>query len=208
MSAPQGTVEWLKDRLGHITASRIADVIAKTKTGESASRANYRAQLVAERMTRQLQESFCSPAMEWGIAQEQYARIAYEIDKGVMVDEIGFIHHPSIPRAGASVDGCVGNNGLVEIKAPNTATHISYLIDNKPPAKYVPQMAWQIICTGRKWCDFVSFDSRMPPTEQYFCVRYTPEKEYLNMLESEVIKFDLEIEAIIKQLIDRRKIEL
>lgn len=200
----QGSPEWLQSRVGIITASRIADVIAKTKTGESISRANYRAQLVAERMTGLAQESFCNDAMRWGNEQEPYARIAYELAKGVMVEEVAMIKHPTIERAGASPDGCVDTNGLVEIKCPNTATHIGYLIDNKPPAKYIPQMAWQLICTGREWCDFVSFDPRMSEPEQFFCVRYTPEMEYLTMLELEVKKFDDEIESIINKLINRR----
>ncbi|MHB1099110.1 MAG: lambda exonuclease family protein [Burkholderiales bacterium] len=201
----QGSPEWLQSRVGMITASRIADVIAKTKTGESTSRANYRAQLVAERMTGQAQESFCNDAMRHGIEQEPYARIAYELDKGVMVDEVAMVKHPTIERAGASPDGCVGNDGLVEIKAPNTSTHIRYLLDDKPPAKYVPQMAWQLLCTGRVWCDFVSFDPRMPQPEQYFCVRYVPDRDYLAMLETEVERFDEEIELMIKKLMERRK---
>ena len=200
----QGSEEWLQARCGIITASRIADIIAKTKTGESTSRANYRAQLVAERMTGKVQESFCNTAMQWGNEQEPYARIAYEIDKGVMVDEVGLVMHPRIERAGASPDGFSGKFGLVEIKCPNTATHIGYLLDGKPPARYVPQMAWQIICTGRSWCDFVSYDPRMPEPEQYFCVRYIPDDKYLAMLETEVKKFDAEVEAVINQLMERR----
>ena len=201
----QGSDDWVQSRCGIITASRIADILSKTKSGESASRANYRAQLVAERMTGIVQKTFCNAAMDHGTEQEPYARIAYELDKGLMVDEVGMVKHPRIERAGASPDGLVSDCGLVEIKAPNTATHIGYLLDDKPPAKYVPQMAWQILCTGRKWCDFVSFDPRMPPPEQYFCIRYEPDKEYLEMLEAEVMRFDSEIEFLIKKLMERRK---
>ncbi|MHB1176107.1 MAG: lambda exonuclease family protein [Sulfuriferula sp.] len=200
----QGSPEWLQSRVGMITASRIADVIAKTKTGESTSRANYRAQLVAERMTGQAQESFCNDAMRHGIEQEPYARIAYELDKGLMVDEVAMVKHPRIERAGASPDGLVGALGLVEIKCPNTATHIGYLLDDKPPAKYVPQMAWQLLCTGRVWCDFVSFSPLMPLPHQLFVVRYIPEPEYLTMLEIEVIKFDNEVEGLIQRIEDRK----
>ena len=201
----QGSEEWLQARCGIITASRIADIIAKTKMGESTSRANYRAQLVAERMTGKVQESFCNTAMQWGNEQEPYARIAYEIDKRVMVDEAGLVMHQIIERTGASPDGLIGDNGLVEIKCPNTATHIGYLLEGKPPAKYLPQMAWQLTCTRRIWVDFVSFDPRMPEPEQYFCVRYIPDDKYLAMLETEVKKFDAEVEEMISQLIKRRK---
>lgn len=200
----QGSEDWLASRIGMVTASRIADVIAKTTKGDSASRANYRAQLVAERMTGQAQESYSNGAMEWGIAQEPYARVAYELDKNVMVEEVGFVPHPRIARSGASPDGCVGELGLVEIKCPNTATHIGYLLAGQPPVKYIPQMAWQIICTGRAWCDFVSYDPRMPEPEQYFSVRYTPTEDYLKTLEVEVERFDAEIEAMICQLKARR----
>lgn len=200
----QGNEEWLQARCGVITASRIADIIAKTKTGESTSRANYRAQLVAERMTGMVQESYCNTAMEWGIAHEPFARVAYEIDQGVMVDECGLIMHPTIEHAGASPDGLVSETGLVEIKCPNTATHIGYILAGVPPAKYIPQMAWQLLCTDRMFCHFVSYDPRMPETEQYFCVLYLPDDEYLKMLETEVKKFDSEVEEMINKLKERR----
>lgn len=196
----QGSKEWLQSRCGNITASRIADMLAKTKTGEAASRANYRAQLVAERMTGAVQESYSNDAMAWGTEQEPFARIAYELDKGVMVDEVGFVMHPTIARSGASPDGCIGEDGLLEIKCPNTATHIGYLLDGKPPTKYIKQMGWQLACTARKWCDFVSYDPRMPEALQYFCVRYIPDAKDIGILEYEVKAFDKEIEDLIIQL--------
>lgn len=200
----QGSVEWMQERCGMITASRIADVLATTKTGEAASRANYRAQLVAERMTKTVQESYTNAAMQWGIDTEPQARIAYELHSGLLVEEVGSVPHPFIKRASASPDGLIDADGLVEIKCPNTATHICYLIDGKPPKKYIPQMAWQCACTGRKWVDFVSFDPRMDKADQLFVVRYTPKSEYLKELEEKVIAFDIEVEALIKQIIERR----
>ena len=154
MSAPQGSDQWLHDRLGKLTASRLADVLATTKNGPAASRKNYKSQLIAERLTGFPSESFTNTTMAWGTEHEPMARAEYEILRDVMVDQVGFIDHPSIEWSGASPDGMVGNDGLIEIKCPNTATHIDYLLDKNPPNKYVPQMAWQIICTGRKWVDF------------------------------------------------------
>ena len=154
----QGSAEWMAQRCGRITASRIADVLAKTKTGESASRANYAAQLVAERLTGTVAETFVSKEMERGITVEPLARTSYEILRGVDVDQVAFIQHPTIERSGASPDGLVGLDGLIECKAPNTATHIGYAVTRVIPTKYQLQMLWQISVMGREWCDFVSYD--------------------------------------------------
>jgi len=124
----QGTPEWFAARLGNVTASRVADVIAKTKSGYSASRENYMAQLICERMTNTVAESYTNAAMAWGTETEPLARAAYESYADVLVDEVGYIPHPTIERAGASPDGLVGLYGLLEIKCPNTATHIDTLI--------------------------------------------------------------------------------
>lgn len=196
----QRTEEWFATRAGKVTASRVADVIAKTKSGYSASRANYMAQLVAERLTGKPQESFSNAAMEWGNEQELYARAAYESKANVLVDEVGFVEHPSIALSGASPDGLVGSDGLVEIKCPNTATHIDYLLGKQVPAKYKPQMAWQLACTQRPWCDFVSYDPRLPERHQLFVVRYEPEAGYIQELEAEVSKFLYEVQETLNKL--------
>ena len=196
---PQGTVEWLKARAGLVTASRIADVVAKTKTGESASRANYRAQIVAERLSGQPQESYTNDAMRWGIDTEPLARSAYEAHTGDFVEQIGLVLHPEIEWAGASPDGLAGA-GLLEIKCPNTATHIDYLLNKVPPTKYRPQMAWQCACTDREWVDFVSFDPRLPEKHQLFVVRYVPEKDYIKELEGEVKRFLDEVNELLIKL--------
>lgn len=198
----QGSDAWFAARCGNITASRIADIIAKTKTGESASRANYRAQLVAERLTGKPAESFSNAAMQWGADTEPFARIAYEARTGIMVKEVGFIAHPSISRAGASPDG-LADDGLVEIKCPNTATHIEYFLSGVAPEKYKPQMAWQCACTGRQWVDFVSFDPRLPESMQLMVSRYVPDSEYIGMLQSEVIRFIGEVDSLIEQLLKK-----
>lgn len=196
----QSSPEWLQARVGFATASRISDIVAKTKTGYSASRANYMAQLVVQRLTNLPSESFTNAAMEWGIEQEPFARAAYESKMGVLVDQVGFIHHPSIEKSGASPDGLVGEDGLVEIKCPNTATHIETLLGTEVDKKYYDQMQWQIQCTGRKWCDFVSFDPRMPDHLQLFIKRVERNDFYITELEKEVIQFLKEVEDKVSKL--------
>ena len=196
----QRSTEWFNARLGKVTASRVADVIAKTKTGYSTSRENYMAQLVCERMTGTQGESYSNAAMQWGTDQEPLARAAYEAIKDVLVDEVGFIVHPTINAAGASPDGLVGDDGLIEIKCPNTATHIDTLLSDKVPSKYNTQMQWQMVCTGRKWCDFVSFDPRMPEGLQIFIQRVDFDEQYVKMLEAEITEFLGELETKIEKL--------
>lgn len=187
--------------MGCVTASRISDVLAKGRSGApSASRNAYMAQLICERMTGLPQEQFTNDAMRWGTEQEPHARSLYEIASGTLVQVCGFIRHPRIAYAGASPDGLIGDDGLLEIKAPTTATHIEYLIGRKPPAKYLPQMAWQCICTGRAWCNFVSFDPRMPERLQLFIAHYEPPRDYLREVEAEVAAFLEEVKEKVEFL--------
>ena len=196
----QRTDEWFKSRLGKATASRIADIIAKTKTGPSASRENYAVQLVLERITQTKGESYSNAAMQWGTETEPLARQAYELKRGLFVDEVGFIDHPTIANSGASPDGLVGTDGLVEIKCPNSATHMETLVTRKIPQKYIPQMTWQMACTGRNWCDFVSFDPRFPEHLQIFIERIEYDPTYVRMLELEVTQFLDEVEKKVEIL--------
>ena len=196
----QRTDEWFKSRLGKATASRIADIIAKTKTGPSASRENYAVQLVLERITQSKGESYNNAAMQWGTETEPLARQAYELKRGLFVDEVGFIDHPTIANSGASPDGLVGTDGLVEIKCPNSATHMETLVTRKIPQKYIPQMTWQMACTGRSWCDFVSFDPRFPENLQIFIERIEYDPTYVRMLELEVTQFLDEVEKKVEIL--------
>ena len=196
----QRTEEWFAARCGKVTASRVADIIAKTKTGYSASRENYLAQLVCERMTSKPAESYSNSAMQWGTDQEPFARAAYEAAKDVLVEEVGFAIHPTIKDAGASPDGLVGEFGLVEIKCPNTATHIQTLLDQKVPEKYIVQMQWQMACTSRQWCDFASFDPRMEEGLQLFIKRVEYHSLYVAELEKEVINFLMDVEDKIRKL--------
>ena len=199
----QGTPEWFAARLGNVTASRVADVIAKTKSGYSASRENYMAQLICERMTGTVAESYTNAAMQWGTETEPLARAAYESIADVLVDEVGYVQHPRIERAGASPDGLIGLFGLLEIKCPNTATHIDTLITEQVPTKYITQMQWQMVCTGRAWCDFVSFDPRLPNGLQVFVKRVEFDTEYAATLEIEVVKFLAELDTKISKLNER-----
>jgi len=196
----QGSPEWFAQRLGKVTASRVADVIAKTKSGYSTSRDNYMAQLVCERLTGTVAESFSNSAMAWGTETEPLARAAYETYLDVLVDEVAMITHPTIEAAGASPDGLVGEVGQLEIKCPNTATHIETLLSQTVPGKYNTQMQWQMACTGREWCDFASFDPRLPKELQLFVKRISRDNAYITMLEKEVIEFIIELESKIKKL--------
>lgn len=196
----QGTAEWHAERLGKATASRIADIVAQTKTGYSAARANYAAQLVAERQTGAPAETFSNAAMVWGTENEPRAREAYEFRTGAFVDPAPFVPHPTLAMSGASPDGYIGDDGLLEIKCPQTATHIATLRSGKPDAKYLTQMQWQMACTRRAWCDFVSYDPRLSPAKQLFIVRISRDDARIAELEREVAAFLAEVDAIMADL--------
>jgi putative phage-type endonuclease len=196
----QGSDEWKMIRLGKVTASRVADVVAKTKTGWGASRANLMAALVAERLTGVCQEAYTNGAMAWGTATEPQARAAYEFHVDVDVEPIAFVEHPTIPMAGCSPDGLVGADGLLEIKCPNVATHIATLLGDEIDGKYVKQMQWQMACTGRQWCDFVSFDPRMPPEMQLHVCRVQRDQKHIDELQAAVIDFLAEVAVTVERL--------
>jgi len=191
----QGTDEWKRIRLGKVTASGVADVLAKTKSGVSASRGNYLIKLALQRITGEFEDGFTSEAMQWGIDNEAQARVAYEVKSSNFVDQVAFIDHPNINWFGASPDGLINDDGLVEIKCPNSATHWSYIKANEPPLKYYIQMQAQMACTGRDWCDFVSFDPRMPDRSKLFIKRVMRDTHFVMRMESEVIEFLSEVEA-------------
>ncbi len=190
----QGTEEWHQLRLGKVTASRVADILAKTKSGASASRGNYLIELALQRVTKTIEESYSNSAMEWGVATEPQARVAYEVSTGNFVDQIAFVNHPTIEGFGCSPDGLVGE-GLIEIKCPNSATHWSYIKANEPPQKYIIQMQAQMSVTKAKWCDFVSFDPRMPERSQLLIVRVNRDDEFIAEMENDIKQFLSEVEA-------------
>lgn len=196
----QRSEAWFEARLGKVTASRIADVVARTKTGWGASRKNYLAELTAERLTGARVEGFTNAAMVWGTDMEPEARAAYEFYRNATVEEVGFIPHPSIEDAGASPDGQIGSDGLVEIKCPSTAVHIETLLGAQIAEKYVLQMQWQMACTGRKWCDFASFDPRLPETMRLFVHRVWRDDKQIAELEEQVSQFLTELRSTVAQL--------
>ena len=195
MTIEQGSPEWFALRAGKVTASRVADILAKTKTGPSASRQNYLIELAIQRTTGIIQESYTNAAMEWGTQTEPQARVAYEVNTNNFVDQVAFIDHPNIAWFGCSPDGLVSDRGLVEIKCPNSATHWEYFKSKKPPQKYFIQMQAQIAVTGRDWCDFVSFDPRMPDRSQLLIVRIDRDEAFIAEMETEIKKFLSEVEV-------------
>jgi len=196
----QGSDEWKALRLGKVTASRVSDVVARTKTGYGAGRANYMAQLIAERLTGTPAESYTNAAMQHGTETEPEARSAYEFYQGVNVKEVAFVPHPKIDQAGCSPDGLVGDDGLVEIKCPNTATHLETLLGQAVPSKYDAQMQFQMACTDRQWCDFVSYDPRMPENMRLFIKRVVRDDKRIAELESEIAAFLLEMAVKLSEL--------
>lgn len=197
----QGSPEWFEIRLGKVTASRIADVIATIQKGApTAARGHYMAELVAERLTGETQEKFVSGPMMWGTSVEPEARTAYEFYCGMETTQIGFVHHPEIKDAGASPDSLVGIRGLNEIKCPNTSTHITTLLAEQFESRYVYQMQFQMDCTGREWCDFVSFDPRMPEELKLFVHRVYRDDHVIEKLRSATVEFLEEVEATVARL--------
>ena len=202
----QRTEEWFQARLGKVTASRISDVIAKTKTGVSTSRQNYLIQLVSERLTGKKGDSYVNQAMLDGIEREDAARKLYEIKRNISVSEVGFFEHPVLSMSGASPDGAVHAEiegkyaGLIEIKCPIETTHTNTLMSKSVPSKYIPQMQWQLACTGAKWVDFVSYNPNFPEELQLFVARVDRNDAYIAELEAEVIKFLDEVDQTIIKL--------
>ncbi len=191
----QRTDDWFAARLGKVTASRISDVLAKGRSGApSATRANYKTQLLVERLTGQQGETYTNAAMQWGIDNEADARLAYEFMHDKSVELVGFIDHPTIAMAGASPDGLIGDDGLVEIKCPNTNTHIETFINKEVEGKYIRQMQWQMACTGRQWCDYVSYDPRLKINLQLFVKRIPRDNEMIAEMETAVIAFLEEVD--------------
>lgn len=195
----QRTNEWHQQRLGRVTASSVYKVMAKTKTGYSADRDNYQAQLVVERMTGKPTKTYSNAAMEWGVEQEANARAAYEAQMGKLVEEVGFIPHPTIEMCGASPDGVVGD-GLIEIKCPETATMIEMQLNQKIPDKYMKQMQLQMRCADKQWCHFVVYDPRMPERLQLLIIHVDRDDKLIGEMEAEIIKFLAEVDEKVKKL--------
>ncbi len=199
----QRTEEWFNARLGKVTASRVADVMATTKSGVSASRTNYLFELMAERMTGKKVEGYTNAAMQHGIDFEPVARAAYEEIINGLVHEVGFCPHLRFTDFGCSPDGLVGKDGLVEIKCPNTAQHVDTMLTGFP-SKYKPQVQAQMACTERMWCDFVSYDPRMPDTHKLIVIRVLRDDDFISQMESTVESFLTELS---RMTLEVRKVE-
>ena len=196
----QGSEEWAQARCGLVTASRASDVIAVVKNGEAAVRRNYRAELIAEILTNTPYPQYVSAEMKWGNDQEPFARAAYELQRDVLVETCGFILHSGVDRFGASPDGLVGDDGLIQIKCPNTATHLSWLMSGVIPVEHMPQMLAEMSCTQRAWCDFVSYDPRLPEHLQLFVRRFARDAKLIAVLEREVENFNQQIDELLAAL--------
>jgi putative phage-type endonuclease len=200
LDVEQGSEAWLQARLGKVSASRMADVTARTRSGYGASRANYAAELIAERLTGTPAERYTNAAMAWGTEKEPDAKDAYCFLRDAEIVPVGLVLHPTIAMACASPDGLIGDDGLIEVKCPLSATHIDTLLSETIPEKYVKQMMWQMACTGRQWCDFVSFDPRLPAEMQVFIRRVPRDNALILELEQETVKFLAEIDQTISKL--------
>ena len=201
----QRTDEWFKARLGKVTASRVSDVLAKIKSGEAAVRRNYKMQLATERLTGQKTDSYTNQAMQDGIDREDTARQIYEIVRDIKVEQVGFIDHPIIKMAGASPDGLLPDNGVLEIKCPIETTHTTNLLERKLPSRYISQVQWQIACTGADYANFVSYNPNFEPKLQLMYVAVERDDEYIEMLEEEVSIFLLEVDEVINTLRELNK---
>ena len=199
----QRSNEWYLARLGKVTGSRIHDVMAKGKgNAPSVTRHEYMCQLVCERLTGEPMPNYVNAAMQWGVDNELEAKLSYEFSRGVQVKELAFANHFTIKKAGASPDGLIGDDGLIEIKCPNTATHIATLKGKSIDPKYIKQMQWQMACTSRLWCDFTSFDPRLPFHLQMHVIRVERDNEMIGELEDKVQKFLQELDELEQELME------
>lgn len=200
----QRTEGWMLQRMGKVTASRVADVMATTKTGYGASRKNYMMELLCQRLTGRQEDSYQNAAMIRGTELEPVARAAYEIDTGLWVEETGLVDHPEVINFAASPDGLVGDDGLLEIKCPNTAQHVEFLRTGKIDERYQWQMIAQMACTNRNWCDFVSYDDRLPEELQYRRKRFELDSTMHDKMIQEIVKFLTELDLLEKELNEMR----
>jgi len=200
-AAPQGSGAWLYERCGFVTASRFKDVLDFTKTGKpGAKRTAYLWEVVIERITGQPSDHYASAAMQWGTDQEPHSRMAFEAMSGQIVEEVGFIKHPTLPMVGGSPDGLIGDDGGFESKSPfNSAVHLATVLDGMPE-DHMAQVQGLMWITGLKWWYFVSYDPRMPEPLRMYVQRIERDAEYINKLEDAVIAFSAEVDALVKRL--------
>jgi putative phage-type endonuclease len=196
----QGSPEWLQLRLGCVSASTIADVMAKVRGGESATRQKLKLRLAAERLTGQVQESFSSPAMDWGREQEQFAAMAFESERGVFLDKTGWHPHPTIQWLGCSPDRLIDGDALVEIKCPNSSTMVAWMADDKVPTEYIKQIQCQLWITARAEAFFCAYDPRLPKRKQLWIKEVERDVNLIKTMETEVTAFLSEVDQLVKSL--------
>lgn len=201
----QRSDEWFNAKIGNVGASRIADILAKTKSGYSASRNNYMTDLILEKITGKKTDSFTSAAMQYGIDMEADARSAYELETFNIVTECGFILHPEIENAGASPDGLIGDDGVLEIKCFQPSNHLNYLLTGEIETKYIYQMQWQMECTGRSHADFVAYNPNFPDNMKLFIKRVNKDQKLVDTIKAEVIKFLEEMKVKLTELQNKFK---
>lgn len=212
----QGTGDWFNQRCGKLTGSRMWAAMAFLKQSEKdkkdkkpredrSERKNLKIELIVERSTGEIVYKYRNSAMDWGIEQEPYAKEAYERRTGRLVQDVGFVDHPSIEYCGASPDGFV-DEGLVEFKCPTTATHIQYILAGDVPEEYHPQMILQCACTGRAWCDFVSYDPRVEEGRQLFVRRFYPTPAQIETVEFEARAFLREVDDLFDRVMRQEMI--
>jgi len=193
----QGSAEWCSARMGNLTGSRMYEACAKGRGDKYyAARDTLMTEKLIERLTGKWAEHFVSDAMQWGNTYEGEARAMYETAQGVLVQECAYFPHPSIAHSGASPDGLVGDDGVLEIKCPTTKVHLETLLAGVVPEQHTYQMAWEIESAGRQWADFVSYDPRLPGNLSFFCIRYTPTEDFHAYLRAEAVKFLDELDAL------------
>ena len=202
----QGSVEWFQARIGKITASRFGDIMAyskaKGKEGiELKTRSDYRMELVSERLTHQMAQHFVTDAMKWGKEMEDYACSAYECAQDVMVQAVGYCIHPMMDFSGASPDGWVGENKIIEIKCPTTATYLGWRKSREVPQQYIDQILWNMVCGERYEADFIGYDPRLPERLQLLVIPVQYDEKRVAELEAEVRKMEAEIKAEIAAIV-------
>ena len=194
----QGTEEWLRARLGRITASGMADVLRKDPAAKT--RVKYMAQLAEERITGMLANGITTHAMETSSAFEKHARRAYELYTDTQIDEYGFVIHPTMDFAGCSPDGVVGIEGGIEIKCCQSAVHLAWQKKGKVPTEHEPQMVWNMACCEAVWWDFVSYDPLAPEDQRLFISRLHRDEKRIEFLEAAVRQFNEEVEEVIARM--------
>ena len=198
MTILQRSEDWHADRCGKVTASRVKDISAKPKTGKAYNALTLT--ILTERLTGVQEETPTTGPMQWGTDQEVHAITAYENETGNFVVGTGLVNHPAIKMSGASPDGLVDQDGQLEVKCPNSQTHLNTVLTKEVPSEYIPQITWQLACTRRKWCDFVSYDPRLPEYLQLVIIRVFAKDLDIAGIEQSVIKFNQKIDQIVAEL--------